>query len=144
MLYIASYVAFFRTGTNAYSSSGRYQVPGFFPGYVHTRSSPSPEPESRARVPSPSPLRSSVGPEPEPSSLDSEMDDTLVTRRTSSRTRARIRVAWLHSIYWYIQQRYTRYIYMYRYNVKSSSACIVFYNCISYIYQRYVNAGTYL
>ena len=76
-LYIASYVAFFRTGTNAYSSSGRYQVPGFFPGYVHTRSSPSPEPESRARVPSPSPLRSSVGPEPEPSSLDSEMDNTL-------------------------------------------------------------------
>ena len=32
---------------------------------------------ARARVPSPSPLRSSVGPEPEPSSLDSEMDDTL-------------------------------------------------------------------
>ena len=32
---------------------------------------------ARARVPSTSPLRSSVGPEPEPSSLDSEMDDTL-------------------------------------------------------------------
>ena len=32
---------------------------------------------ARAPVPSPSPLRSSVGREPEPSSLDSEMDDTL-------------------------------------------------------------------
>ena len=32
---------------------------------------------ARARVPSPSPRRSSVGPEPEPSSLDSEIDDTL-------------------------------------------------------------------
>ena len=32
---------------------------------------------ARARVPSPGPLRSSVGPEPEPPSLDSEMDDTL-------------------------------------------------------------------
>ena len=52
-LYIASYVAFLCTGIVC-SSSSRYQVQEY-----------ALEPESRARV------------EPEPSSLDSEMDDTL-------------------------------------------------------------------
>ena len=46
-LYIASYVAFFRTGI-VYSSSSRYQVPGVFPGYVHTPSNPSPDPDLSA------------------------------------------------------------------------------------------------
>ena len=36
-LFIASYVvAFFRAGI-VYSNSSRYQVSGYFPGYVHTR-----------------------------------------------------------------------------------------------------------
>ena len=40
---------FFRTGNvNSSSSSTRYQVPGFFPGYMRMRSSPSPKPVSRA------------------------------------------------------------------------------------------------
>ena len=68
-LYIASCVAFFRT-VIVYSSNNRYQVPGFFPGYVHTL-------RTRVRDPRSSPPRSSLGSEPESSSLDSEMDDTL-------------------------------------------------------------------
>ena len=103
-LYIASYVALFRTGV-VNSSSSRYQVPGFFPGYVHTRSSPSPEPESSA-----------LERRTRARALFTRFGDGryAVTRRTSSRTRARIRVARLHSIYWYIQQRYTRYVRIYR------------------------------
>ena len=77
-LYIASYVAFFRTGI-VYGSSSRYQVPGFPPGYVHTRSSPSPEPESSALE------RGSRA-----RALFTRFGDGryAVTRRTSSRTRA--------------------------------------------------------
>ena len=98
-LYIASYVAFFRTGI-VYSSSSRYQVPGVFPGYVHTRSSPSPEPESSA-----------LERRTRARALFARFGDGqyAITRRTSSRTRAPIRVARLQSIYWYMQQSYTIY-----------------------------------
>ena len=65
------------------ADSSRYQVPGF-PGYMHMRSNPSPEPEScalelwaRARA-----LLTRFG-----------EGRYAVTHRTSSRTRARIRVA---------------------------------------------------
>ena len=103
-LYIVSYDSFFRTGI-VYSSSSRYQVPEFFPGYVHTRSSPSPESESSA-----------LERRTQARALFTRFGDGqyAVTSRTSSRTRARIRVARLHSIYWYIQQRYTRYICIYK------------------------------
>ena len=64
--YITSYVALFRARIAVYSTNSWYQVPGIFPGYVHTRSSRSPQPESSARE-----HRTRA------SALDSEMDDTL-------------------------------------------------------------------
>ena len=125
-----SFVCLFRTGV-VYSSSSRYQVPDFFLGHVHTRSSPSPESGSSA-----------LERRTQARALFTRFGDGqyAVTSRTSSRTRARIRVARLHSIYWYVQRRYTRYICIYEVGVILSVVVLVSYSIIVafHIYQRYV------
>ena len=119
-LHIASYVAFFRTGI-VYSSSSRYQVPGYFPAYVHTRSSPSPESESSA-------LERRI----RARALFTRFGDRryAVTRRTSSRTLTLTLmslgcIAFTGTYSRGIPGTYV-YIGVYRCNIKSSSARIVF------------------
>ena len=70
------------------------QVSGVLPGYMHMRSSPRPEPE--------------------PSSLDSEMDDSLsLTELARAPEHASVSLGCLSSIHRYIQQqRYTRYVHI--------------------------------
>ena len=117
-LHIASYVYFVPVLYTAVAAGIRYQI--FFSGTCI---------RARARVPSPGPLRSSVGPELEPSSLDSEMDDTLslaeLPRAPEHASMSLGCIAFTGTYSRGIPGTYV-YIGVYRCNIKSSSARIVF------------------